>query len=201
MKSLTFIVLVSICTGCNRAEDFGEGVTREVTIGFYEGVPNVRSEVYKKGLLRVKALRYYDNGNPFYQTYYLPIDSFILITNRTFYRSGSLNSMSLRQAKIDTYTVASIEGKVTRSTNFFRDFYIYIVEFYPDGKIKTRYGLNNLDTAKTIESWYSSGVKQSIVVYKYTFSDTLKSIEWDSLGHEIRNVATTSMKKAKNGAP
>ena len=59
--------------------------------------------------------------------------------------------MSLWQAKIDTFTYTSIEGKVTRSIKFYRDYYINLLQFYPNGKIEERFGLNNFDTARVIE--------------------------------------------------
>ena len=187
MKYLFVVVAVSMCIGCNRNDEFGEGVTREVTNETYEGIANVRREVYRRELLPIKALGFFENGNILYQTYYMPIDSFMMVTTRTFYPSGALRSMSLWQAKIDTFTYTSIEGKVTRSIKFYRDYYINLLQFYPNGKIEERFGLNNFDTARVIEHWYDSGIKQSEHVFKYAWIDTIRSVAWDSLGHQVRN--------------
>ena len=187
MKYLFVVVAVSICIGCSRNDEFGEGITREVTNETYEGIANVRREVYRRELLPIKALGFFENGNILYQTYYMPIDSFMMVTTRTFYPSGALRSMSLWQAKIDTFTYTSIEGKVTRSIKFYRDYYINLLQFYPNGKIEERFGLNNFDTARVIEHWYNSGIKQSEDVFKYAWIDTIRSVAWDSLGHQVRN--------------
>ena len=187
MKYLFVIVVVSMCIGCNRNDEFGEGITREVTNETYEGIANVRREVYRRELLPIKAQGFFENGNILYQTYYMPIDSFMMVTTRTFYTSGALRSMSLWQAKIDTFTYISIEGKVTRSIKFYRDYYISLLQFYPNGKIEERFGLNNFDTARVIEHWFDSGIKQSEDVFKYAWIDTIRSVAWDSLGHQVRN--------------
>jgi antitoxin component YwqK of YwqJK toxin-antitoxin module len=201
VKHLFVAIAISICFGCNKGDDFGEGVTREVTVGYYEGTANVRQEVYKRQLLPIKALGFYENGNMLYQTYYMPIDSFMMITTRTFYPTGALQSIYLSQAKIDTFTYTSIEGKVTRSIRFLRDYYIHIVRFYPNGKIEERFGLNNFDTARVIEEWYDSGIKKSEEIYRYTFSDLIKSVAWDSLGHRLLNENNADHKISKKGAP
>jgi antitoxin component YwqK of YwqJK toxin-antitoxin module len=201
MKYFFVVVVLSICIGCNRNDELGEGITREVTKENYEGIANVRREEYKRELLPIKSLGFYESGNILYQTYYMPIDSFMMVTTRTFYPSGAMQSMSLWQAKIDTFTNTSIEGKVTRSIKFYRDYYIYLLQFYPNGKIEERFGLNNFDTARVIEHWYNSGIKQSENVYKYSWSDTIKSVAWDSLGHQIRNENEVGLKFQKKGAP
>ncbi|MGA7161110.1 MAG: hypothetical protein WBZ48_08905 [Bacteroidota bacterium] len=201
MNYFLIIVVVSMCIGCNRNDEFSEGMTRDQSDETYEGIANVRKEVYRKGLMPVKALGFYENGNILYQTYYMPIDSFMMITTHTFYASGALQSMSLRQAKIDTFIFKSIEGKVTRSIKFYRDYFIYLLRFSPNGKVDMRYGLNNFDTARVIEHWYDSGIKQSEDVCKYAWSDTIKSVAWDSLGHQIRNQNEIALKFPKKSAP
>jgi len=201
MKYLFVAVVVSICIGCNRNDELGEGITREVSIESFEGITNVRKEVYRRELLPIKALGFYENGNILYQTYYMPVDTFMMITTRTFYPSGALRSMSLWQSKIDTFSYTSIEGKVTRSVRYLRDYAVYVLQFYPNGKTEMRYGLNNFDTARVVEHWYDSGIKQSEVVFKYAWSDTIRSVGWDSLGHQIRYENDFGHKSSKKGAP
>ncbi len=201
MKYIFTVMFVSISVGCNRGDELGEGVTHEVMIGNYEGFPNVRREVYRRELLPLKAQGFYENGAVFYKTFYMPIDSFMMITTQTYYPSGALKSMDLSQAKIDTFTFTSIEGKVIRSIRFPRDYFVHILRFYENGKIQMRYGLNNFDTAKAVEYWSNSGIKQSEVAYKYTMRDTVRSIEWDSLGNQIHKANNSHLNFPKKGAP
>ena len=144
MKYLFVAMVVSICVGCNRGDELPEGVTREVTIGGYEGLPNVRREVYKQELLPLKAQGFYENGSVLYKTFYMPIDSFMMITTQTYYPSGALKSMDLSQAKIDTFTFTSIEGKVIRSIRFPRDYFIHILRFYENGKVQIEVRIKQL---------------------------------------------------------
>ena len=185
MKYLVPILSSLMLVACSRVDNFGEGVTHEVITGTYEGRGGVRQEVYRRQLLPLKVQAFYEDGSVMGQTYYTPIDSLMLISTHTYYPTGVLKSTNLRQSRIDTFTNTSIDGKVIKSIRFLRDYYIYILEFYADGKIKTRSGLNNFDSAKVLESWYNTGIKQSEEVYKYAFGVPLKSIEWDSLGHRL----------------
>ena len=185
MKYLVLIILSMMLSSCSRVDNFGEGVTHEVITGTYEGRGGVRQEVYRRQLFPIKVQAFYDDGSVMGQTYYMPIDSLMLISTRTYYPTGVLKSINLRQSPIDTFTYMSIEGKVTKSIRFYRDYSINILEFYPNGKIKMRYGRNNFDSARVLERWYDTGIKQSEEVDKYAFAVPLKSIEWDSLGHRL----------------
>ena len=73
MKYLFVVVAVSMYIGCNRNDEFGEGITREVTNETYEGIANVQREVYRRELLPIKTLGFSENGNILYQTYYIPL--------------------------------------------------------------------------------------------------------------------------------
>ena len=185
MKYLIPALVSLVFVACNRVDNFGEGVTREMVTATYEGKGGVRQEVYRKGLLPINVQAFYDDGSVMGQTYYIPMDSLMLISTRTYYPAGVLKSMNLRESKIDTFTNTTVDGKVTKSIRFLRDYYIHILEFYDDGKIKTRFGLNNFDSARVIESWDQSGIKRSEEVDKYYHGVPLKSIAWDSLGHRL----------------
>ena len=185
MKYLIPALVSLVFVACNRVDNFGEGVTREMVTATYEGKGGVRQEVYRKGLLPVNVQAFYDDGSVMGQTYYIPMDSLMLISTRTYYPAGVLKSMNLRESKIDTFTNTTVDGKVTKSIRFLRDYYIHFLEFYDDGKIKTRFGLNNFDSARVMESWDQSGNKRSEEVDKYYHGVPLKLIAWDTLGRRL----------------
>jgi len=185
MKYLIPALVSLVLVACNRGDNFGEGVTHETVTATYEGMGGVRQEVYRKGLLPIKVQAFNDDGSVMGQTYYIPMDSLMLISTRTYYPSGVLKSMNLRESKIDTFSNTTVDGKVTTSIRFLRDYYIHILEFYDDGKIKTRFGLNNFDSARVMESWDQSGNKRSEEVDKYYHGVPLKLIAWDTLGRRL----------------
>ncbi len=201
MKYLILTLTTLILVACHRSDDFGEGVTHEMFTGTYESHAPIRQEVYRRGLLPIKVQAFYDDGNILGQTFYIPIDSLMLISTRTYYPSGALKSINLRQSKIDTFTYTSIEGRVTHSVEFLRDYYIHILELYPNGTVKMRYGLNNFDTARIVERWYSTGIKQLEEYYQSATAEPVKSIKWDSLGHRRPNEASSKVSAPKKRAP
>ena len=170
---------------CKPVDNSGEGITHEIITANYEGTGGIRQEVYRRQLLPIKVQAFYDDGSVMGQTYFIPMDSVMLISTRTYYSTGGLKSITLRESKIDTFTNTSVDGKITKSIRFLRDYYIHVLELYPDGKIKTRFGLNNFDSARVLESWYQSGSKRSEEVDKYYHGVPLKSIAWDSLGRRL----------------
>ena len=194
---LTALVLVA----CQRSDDFGEGVIHEIITGTYESQGGVRQEVYRRGLWPIKVQAFYNDGSVLGQTFYIPIDSLMLISTRTYYPSGALKSINLRQSKIDTFSTTSIEGRVTYSVRFLRDYYIHILELYPNGKLKMRYGPNNFDTALRVERWYATGIRQSEEIYGAGFTEPAKIIEWDSLGHRIPDQRVPQANASKKRAP
>jgi hypothetical protein len=185
MKYFISILASLMFVGCNRVDNPGEGITQEIITGTYEGKGAVRQEVYRKELLPIKVQAFYDDGSVMGQTNFIPMDSLMLISTRTYYPSGMLKSLNLRESRIDTFANTSVDGKVTKSIRFLRDYYIYLLELYPDGKIQRRFGLNNLDSARVIETWDESGIKRSEEVDKFYHHVPLKSLAWDSLGHPV----------------
>jgi hypothetical protein len=188
--TIAFILAITLVS-CSQNNEYGEGVTRKVVTDHYGNIKGIRKEIYSKDNMPFKALGYYEDGKLFYQSYYVPIDSLMLMTTIAYYPSGSLQSINQKIIRLDTIVGRMDDGKESIKINIDRNYSINGFELYPNWRIKRWFGRNNTDTVRTYENWYESGKKQNEYIYKYSTNTIIKSLEWDSLGNLIQNGHTS----------